>query len=126
MRLFSGAMLVVLLLVQTANGNELSENYVSEKMYRLCRGEVTGEDKGLQSMICTFRLQGVMMMMVENCHSIDGGFQPMPLFTASSPPSNRAARQAFVNFMESNPEKWGDPWHVSVVMALAETFPCDK
>lgn len=126
MRLFSGALLVVLLLVQTASGNEVPENYDSEKMYNLCRGKVHGEDKGLQSMICTFRLQGVILMMVENCRSVERGFQPMPLFTASSPPSNRAARQAFVNFIEANPQNWGDPWHVSVIMALSETFPCER
>ena len=126
MKLFTWVVLLLLPLAHSAYGNEVPEDYDSEKMYRLCRGEVSGEDKGLQSIICTFRLQGVIMMMVENCHSIDRGFQPMPLFTASSPPSNRAARQAFVNFMEANPQKWGDPWHVSVIMALAKTFPCER
>lgn len=108
------------------NAEEVPKEYRAERMYNLCKGEVRGEDKGMQSMVCTFRLQGVVSMMIENCSSVTHGFKPFPLLASGRPPSRGATRQAFINFIEANPDKWGLPWHVTVSMALSEAFPCKR
>lgn len=115
-----------LAIASTVNAKEVPKEYRAERMYNLCKGEVRGEDKGMQSMVCTFRLQGVVSMMIENCMSIVQGFEPMHLFASEIPPSRGAARQAFINFMKTNPDKWGLPWHIAVTMALSESFPCKQ
>lgn len=101
------------------------ENYTAEVMYRLCLGTETEIRPEFQSLVCTFRLQGLVNIMIENCLSIEEGFSPAPLLTASLPPSRGALRQAFTNFMEENPAKWGLPWHVVAAMAASEAFPCE-
>lgn len=113
-------------LTSAANAQKVPKNYNAEKMLNLCNGAIRGEDKGMQSMVCTFRMQGITHMMVENCLSITRGFKPLPLLTSEKPPSRGAARQAFRNFMNANPDKWGLPWHHAVSMALSESFPCKR
>lgn len=105
---------------------EVSENYTAEVMYRLYRGSEVGVPADLQSMMCAFRLQGATQLMMENCTSFEDGFNPLPSLSASAPPSRGAARQAFTDFMEANPQTWGWPWHVAVASALPTTFPCEK
>lgn len=118
-------LVIWLTLASTVNAKEVPKEYSGEEMLKLCKGEVRGMDQGMQSMTCTFRLQGVVSMMIENCLSIPHGFKPVPLFTSETPSSRGATRQAFINFMEANPDKWGLPWHISVSMALSEAFPCE-
>lgn len=115
-----------LVLASVVNAKEVPKDYSAERMLNLCKGEVRNEDNGTQSLICTFRLQGVVSMMIENCLSIPHGFKPVPLFTSAVPPSRGAIRQAYINFMEANPDKWGRSWHISVSMAISEAFPCEK
>ncbi|MDZ4310744.1 MAG: hypothetical protein U1A24_09340 [Cypionkella sp.] len=107
-----------------ANAQEVEENYTAEKMLKLCEGSVADRDPEMQSMVCTFRLQGIISIMVENCLSISEGFSPVPALTSDRPPSRGAARQAFKNYMAENPDKWGLPWHQVVALSLSETFPC--
>ncbi len=105
---------------------QIPENYNAETMLKICKGEADENDQDMQSMVCTFRIQGIIMMSVENCMSIKDGFSPTPLLTSSAPPSRGAARQAFINFMEDNPQSWSLPWHQAVALSLSATFPCEN
>jgi hypothetical protein len=98
--------------------------YQAEEMMKLCRGEVTGANPSSQSLICTFRLQGVGDMMSQNCASVIEGFEPHPRLSARIEASRGAVRQAFLNYMDAHPEEWGDYWANVVSNALSETFPC--
>lgn len=115
---------VSLLVANIAFGQEVPRDYNAEKMLQLCTGTSPDEDPKLQSMICTFRLQGASVILNENCRSIESGFAPAESLSSNSPPSQGAARQAFVNFMEDNPDNWGLPWHVAVSLAISRNFPC--
>ena len=126
MRRLVWSLVIWISLASTANSQKVPEDYNAEHMLDLCNGEVPDGEKGMQSMVCTFRMQGIIYMMVENCMSIAHGFKPLPLFTSERPPSRGAARQAFVNFMNANPDKWGLPWHHAVSMALSKNFPCKR
>ena len=117
--------LLLILGPMSLQAQEVPKNYTAETMLNLCRGTAE-EDAELQSMVCTFRIQGVTSIMVENCLSMEQGFDPLPILSSQLPPSKGAARQAFMNFMEKNPDVWGLPWHMPLSLALAETFPCDK
>jgi hypothetical protein len=88
--------------IQAQETAQIPENYNAETMLKICKGEADENDQDMQSMVCTFRIQGIIMMSVENCMSIKDGFPPTPLLTSSAPPSRGAARQAFINFMEDN------------------------
>lgn len=116
--------LLPMLVPLSLQAQDVPKDYTAETMLNLCRGTAEG-DPDMQSVICTFRIQGVTSIMVENCLSVDKGFNPLPILTSESPPSRGAARQAFINYMEASPDKWGLPWHVAVSAALADTFPCD-
>lgn len=100
------------------------ENYTAEVMHRLCLGSERDEDADIQRMICTFRLQGVANIMIENCASTASGYQPAPALSASPPPSRGALRQAFMNYVEAHPAEWGEPWHIVAARATSGNFPC--
>lgn len=118
------AFLVLMLGPTNLHAQEVPKDYNAETMLNLCRGTAEGET-GMQSMVCTFRIQGVTSIMIENCLSVDNGFEPLPALASGRPPSRGAARQAFVNFMDANPDKWGLPWHVALSLALSDAFPCE-
>ena len=118
------ALLAALVLALPVNAQDVDENYTAEKMLRLCEGAVVGEDLEVQSLVCTFRMQGVTAILIENCLSLGQGFSPVTQLTSKRPPSRGAARQAFKNYMASNPDKWGLPWHQVVALSISETFPC--
>lgn len=99
-------------------------NYTAETMMKLCAGTVADENLEFQSMVCTFRLQGVTEVMMGNCASASMGYQPAPELSASKPPSRGAIRQAFLNYMEDHPEHWGLPWAQVAAMAVSSSFPC--
>lgn len=120
------SVLLLATFVSEANPQEVRKDYRAEEMLNLCTGNAREIDKGSQSLICTFRMQGIMDMMVYNCMSIDSGFKPYPLLTSEKPPSRGAAKKAFLNFMDANPDKWGMPWNIVVSMALSENFPCKR
>jgi hypothetical protein len=101
-------------------------NYTAETMMKLCAGAVADENPEFQSMVCTFRLQGVTEVMMGNCASASMGFQPAPDLSASKPPSRGAIRQAFLNYMEDHPEHWGLPWAQVAAMAISGSFPCEQ
>ncbi|GHC45531.1 hypothetical protein [Neogemmobacter tilapiae] len=100
------------------------ERYNAETMLRLCQGKMK-EDPDLQSMVCTFRLQGLMTVMIENCMSRADGYDPALILTASPAPSRGALKQAFVNYVEDHPAEWGDPWHIVAAKAASSAFPCE-
>ena len=116
--------IVWLSLSNMSYSQDAPKDYQAEKMFELCNGASSGEDKRMQSLICTFRLQGVINIMIENCRSKSEGYTPSSIFTSKGPPSNKAARQAFQNYMETNPDKWGISWHIVVALAISEVFPC--
>ena len=94
--------------------------------YKLCEGAVADVDPEIQSTVCTFRMQGVISTMIDNCLSVGEGFSPAAVLSSDGPPSRGAARQAFKNYMEANPDSWGLPWHRAVALSLSETFPCTQ
>lgn len=98
-------------------------DYNAETMLKLCRGAADG-DPDMQSMICTFRIQGVAAITGENCLSKDQGYEPHEALASAPPPSRGSARQAFTNYMDANPDAWGLPWHIAVSLALSDAFPC--
>lgn len=104
---------------------DVPDNYTAETMMNLCKGTARETEQDMQSMVCTFRIQGVVSMTIENCRSISAGYSPFPAFTSAVPPSKGASRQAFLNYMEDNPQVWDQVWHSVVAMALSEAFPCD-
>jgi hypothetical protein len=118
--------LLWLVLGSLANAQEVPKEYRAEDMLKLCTGTVSEEDQGAQSLICTFRLQGVIQMMTANCETVEHGFNPAPFLSAEAPPSGGASRQTFINFMEANPDRWGMPWDIVVAMAISESFPCTR
>lgn len=118
--------LLTLLLAFQANAQEVPDDYTAENMLELCKGSVRDQDPKMQSIVCTFRIQGIVSVMIENCLSIDQGYSPATILTSEIPPSKGAARQAFTNYMEANPDKWGLPWHIGLSMALSDTFPCNR
>lgn len=120
------AQIAALLLALPAQAQDVSENYTAESMLKLCEGTVPNRDPELQSMVCTFRIQGVVAIMVENCLSIREGFVPVPILSSGVAPSKGAARQAFKNYMAANPDKWGLPWHHAVALAISQAFPCTE
>lgn len=117
--------LLIVFLSPTLHAREVPKDYNAETMLNLCEGKAEGA-KELQSMICTFRIQGVSSVMIENCRSIERGFSPVPILTSESPPSRGAAKQAFINFMKANPKQWALPWGAALALALSETFPCKQ
>lgn len=130
MKIKTWALLLILLCqasmpVLAQDSEQVPENYNAETMMKLCKGEAE-EDPDLQSLICTFRIQGVSVMASENCWSILDGHSPLSDLAASPPPSRGAARQAFLNFMEENPQVWDLPWHKAVALSLSTTFPCEN
>lgn len=114
----------LLLSANPVGAQEIKKEYMAEEMLRLCTGEVSDLDKDIQSLVCTFRLQGVAEMMVKNCSSMELGYTPVQELSSNKPPSIRALRQAFINYMEDNPEEWGRPWFDVAALATSETFPC--
>jgi len=126
MRIVLLASIIFLNFIHATNAKNVGKNYTAEKMLKLCQREVKNENPELQSLTCTFRIQGLSAVMIENCLSIEHGYKPVKLLAASAPPSRGAAKQAFINFMTSNPDKWGLPWHVATAMALSTNFPCEK
>lgn len=114
----------VLTIGGAATAETSDENYTAETMMKLCAGTVADENPEFQSMICTFRLQGVTEVMIGNCASASMGFQPAPELSASKPPSRGAIRQAFLNYMDDHPEHWGLPWAQVAAMAVSSSFPC--
>lgn len=125
-RTFILAAVALLPLCIPVAGTEVPKDYNAETMLNFCTGQDRETHPDMQSFICTFRMQGVIAIMVENCMSRDDGFQPMPLMSASPPPSKAAARHALLKYMEANPDKWGEPWHHAVAFAIAEAFPCER
>lgn len=112
-------------IVTAANAATPNENYTAETMMKLCTGAVADVDPAVQSMTCTFRLQGLTEVMMGNCASVSWGHQPDPALSASKPPSRGAIRQAFLNHMQDHPEHWGLPWAQVAVKAISGSFPCD-
>ncbi len=105
---------------------QVPEQYNAETMLKLCQGEISNVAKDVQSMTCTFRIQGVADMMLYNCYSIDAGYDPAPQLSASVSGSRGAIRQTFINYMEDHPELWGDHWSGALAVALSESFPCEN
>ena len=87
-----------------AQTDVVESDYNAEMMLNLCRGEVVGTPENVQSLICTFRIQGLGDMMNYNCYSRSSGYEPAPTLTARIGRSGGAARQAFINYMEDHPE----------------------
>lgn len=114
------------LFAEEVKPDSISKDYTAEAMLELCRGNASGTAKELQSMICTFRLQGITNILILNCGSINDGFSPAPNLTAGFPPSKGAVRQAYKNFMEENPELWGKYWSDIAALAISTTFPCEN
>lgn len=108
-----------------ASAQEVREENNAETMLSFCEGTFESENQDIQSLVCTFRIQGVLTIMGENCTSKQSGYDPVPTLSALPPTSNRAARQAFINYMKDNPSDWGLPWHVAVARAISAEFPCE-
>ena len=104
----------------------VQKEYQAEEMMRLCTGAIQGAAADTQSLICTFRLQGVGDVMSQNCYSRVEGFNPSPRLSASITASRGAVKQAFLNYMKAHPEEWGDYWANVVANALSEAFPCSE
>lgn len=104
----------------------VKEDYNAEQMLRLCKGEVRGMSPDMQSLVCTFRIQGLADLMIHNCESIEFGYRPAPQLSASIIGSTGAIRQTFVNYMEDHPEIWGDYWSFALSTTLSESFPCEN
>ena len=100
--------------------------YNAETMLKICRGEVVDIPPDVQSMTCTFRIQGVADMMLYNCYSLQAGFNPAPQLSASVSGSRGAVRQTFINYMVDHPEIWDDHWAGALATALSQSFPCEN
>lgn len=127
MRAFIPPLLSILpLLCAPAMCQVVDKDYNAETMLKLCSGTVPDMAPDAQSMVCTFRLNGLISAMTANCGSIAEGYNPAPVLTAGNPASRGAARQAFKNYMEDHPEQWGLPWHMVAAAAISSTFPCEN
>lgn len=71
---------------------------------------------------CIGVASGVGSMLAVNCYSIGDGYSPS--LKATAPPSTGAAVQAFINWAEDHPERWGDLFAFGMARALVEAFPC--
>lgn len=119
------SVLCLLITPLPASAEEVAKEYNAETMLKFCTEDFPGEDPEMQSIMCTFRLQGVVLTMVENCLSHEQGYTPNSVLSVRLPPSTGAARQAFVNYMTENRAAWGTSWHHAVYFALSEEFPCE-
>ena len=106
------------------SSSETNSYYTAEAMLQLCEGTKQGVPDEVQSLICTFRLQGLAEAMGGNCQSMKEGYRPAPYLSIAAPPSRGAIRQAFKNYAEAHPELWGEWWSSVAAIALAQTFPC--
>lgn len=104
---------------------EIKQEHTAETMKALCEGTQPNEAPDLQSMVCTFRIQGVAEMMQVNCLSAQQGWKPAPALAANPIGSNKALRQTFINYMKSHPERWQDHWVFVLAEAISEKFPCE-
>lgn len=105
---------------------QVPEQYNAETMLRLCQGEISDAPKDVQSLTCTFRIQGVADMMLYNCGSKEAGHDPAPHLSAYVTGSRGAVRQTFINYMEDHPEVWGEHWSLALAIAFSEMFPCEN
>jgi len=71
---------------------------------------------------CLGMADGVVQVMVYNC--ILAADAPVP--KASAPPSIGAAIQAFLNWADAHPERWGDSFSAGMMAAAMDTFPCEN
>lgn len=123
--------LCVLGLVVLASGvaaqdvSKVGKNYTAEDMLNMCSG--TGRDyrPELQSIVCTFRIQGLSDLMIFNCQTRADGYDPASIFSMKPAPSKGSMRQVFKNYMRDNPQVWGEYWSLAVAVALSEAFPCE-
>ncbi|MEP3055804.1 hypothetical protein [Ascidiaceihabitans sp.] len=99
----------------------------SETMLRMCDGNYPdGTSPNSQKLVCSFRIQGIIEIMIQNCLSQAHGFTPLSSLTMAKPPSLGAAKQAYINYMNANPQIWGSFWSHAVIPALSEAFPCEE
>jgi len=122
---------VILILPHLAQAQSIDDPKVkklqtAETMMELCEGTIPNERPDFQSQTCSFRIQGVVSMMIMNCLSSSDQFYPDPLLSASPPASNKAIRQTFINYMKTHPEYWGQSWAVVLSLAVSEKFPCEE
>jgi len=65
-------------------------------------------------------LDGVVTLMVYNCALAPAANIPK----AEAPYTTGASIQAFLNWADNHPERWGDSFSEGVIAAMIETFPC--
>jgi hypothetical protein len=75
---------------------------------------------------CYGRVTGIFETMGLNGASFSHQFNPLKTLTVcvDPPPSYGAEVQAFINWANNHPEKWGMPDSVGVAGAMSETWPC--
>lgn len=112
--------------VVAQNAVGVQKEYNGETMLNLCKGTVPDVPPDVQSMTCTFRLQGVSDLMNYNCVSQREGFDPAPRLSAAISGSRGAVRQTFINYMEDHPEIWGVHWSWAVAVVMSESFACEN
>lgn len=129
MRSTALAVMLTVLLSQNAFAEnatgEIKKEQTAETMLGFCEGTLSGVPTDVQSLTCTFRIQGVADLMTMNCEAAGRGWNPPPLLTAKPLKSNRAIRQTFINYMKDHPEDWRDYWAFVLAKAISEKFPCE-
>lgn len=110
---------------QSVGSSQVKKLLTAETMMELCEGSVPNEPVNLQSMTCSFRIQGVVSMMIMNCLLSGEDFLPNPRLSASPPVSNKAIQQTFLNFMKERPELWSEHWATVLAVSISDTFPCE-
>lgn len=80
------------------------------------RNTTAVEDR--EGFFCLGVILGAYSVMNANCANGNSRL------TAGRMPSLGAGAQAYLNYVSSNPARWGDPAMNSVFAALAQAFPC--
>lgn len=124
-RLTLGLALAVSSLLPTAGAAQ-----AIEQMLPACELAASGRAQDLEDIrvgYCFGVAAGMRIALAINCYGLrDGSAAPDVRFAADMPSSNQAAVQGWLNWIRANPARWGDPFEVSFIQAMAETFPCTR
>lgn len=85
------------------------------------RANVSGLDAGF----CFGVVAGAAHVLAMNCSAYRAGALTLPRLAAEFPPTWGAGAQAFINWAEAKPERWGDFGTTGMFEALTESFPCE-
>jgi hypothetical protein len=116
---------VLLYSLTSAVSGAADEMKTVQSLYGLCKSEPSSHEYTF--CIAYIGAIGDFMHFVDQLAKIEPSSKPTnPLFSFAlcAAPSHGAMIQAFINWAETNPQKWTTNKTAGVIMALQEPWPC--